>query len=108
VNVARTRRRNSLVALVLTCVCLSVLAVSSCRVRPLTMPGGDRDPRALPGSPDDRVTRVDDAQVSLKRVSAKEAPATLVAHDGTRCSVSEKRYTETNIGDDALCVWRSR
>jgi hypothetical protein len=108
VNVARTGRSNSLVALVLTCVCLSGLAASGCRVRPLTMPGGDRDPRALPGSPDNRATRVEDAQVSLKRVSAKEAPATLIADDGTRCSVSEKRYAETKIGHDALCVWRSR
>jgi hypothetical protein len=104
----RIRRRNSLVAVVVTYVCLSALAVSGCRVRPLTMPGGDRDPRALPGSPDNRATRVEDTQVSLKRVSAKEAPATLIADDGTRCSVSEKRYTETKTGDDALCVWRSR
>lgn len=106
-NVARIRRRNWLVALVRMCLCLSALA-AGCRVRPLTMPGQDRDPRALPGSADDRATRADDAQVSLKRVTAKEAPATLIADDGSRCTVSEKRYEETRIGHNALCVWRSR
>jgi hypothetical protein len=37
----------------------------------------------------------------------KQAPTTLIADDGSRCTVSEKRYNDTRIGDDALCVWRS-
>jgi hypothetical protein len=107
-NVGRDRRHNSLVALVLICVCVSALAAGGCRVRPLTMPGADRDPRALPGSPDDRATRVDDAQVSMKRVAAKEPPSTLIADDGSRCTVPERRYEETRVGSQALCVWRDR
>jgi hypothetical protein len=107
-NEARTRPRNSLLALALGCVCMSALGAVGCRVRPLTMPGSDRDPRALPGAPDNRATRVDDAQVSLKRVTAKEPPSMLIADDGSRCTVSEKRYDETRIGHDALCMWRSR
>jgi hypothetical protein len=101
----RTSRRWSVVALTFVSACI---VAGACRVRPLTLPGRERDPRALPGSPDDRTTRAEDTQVSLKRVSSKEPPTTLVADDGTRCTVSEKRYNETRIGADALCAWRTR
>ena len=106
VKTPTTRTRRSLIALLLTSPAPLILTLASCRVQPVTLPGKERDPRALPGSPDNRATRAEDAQVSMKRVTAKEAPTTLVADDGSRCSVSEKRFDDTRIGDSALCVWR--
>lgn len=41
-----------------------------------------------------------------KQVAAKEPPTILVAYDGTKCAVTEARYRETNVGDEAWCVWR--
>jgi hypothetical protein len=108
-NRAKTLRRPR-GALLLTCLSLSLAAPawSGCRVQPLPLPGRERDPRELPVPADDRTTRAEDVQISLKNVTAKEPPTTLVAHDGTRCIVSQKRYDETRIGDNALCAWRTR
>lgn len=106
-NVAGTRGRCAHSVVALACAWLLALAAGGCHVRPIEIPGRDRDPRALPGSTDDRATRAEDAQVSMKRVMSKQAPTTLIADDGSRCTVSEKRYNDTRIGDDALCVWRS-
>jgi len=47
-----------------------------------------------------------EANLSRKRVDTKESPATLVASDGSRCTVNESRYRDTKIGDDVSCDWR--
>jgi hypothetical protein len=47
------------------------------------------------------------ANASRKRVDAKEEPATLVAPDRTRCTVTEQRYRDTKVGDNATCDWRT-
>ena len=44
--------------------------------------------------------------MDAKRVAGKEPPTTLIAEDGTKCVVTENRYRETNVGDEAWCVWR--
>ncbi|HEV7992027.1 MAG TPA: hypothetical protein VGP25_09395 [Gemmatimonadaceae bacterium] len=43
--------------------------------------------------------------LSSKLVSGKEAPATLIARDGSRCSVSAKRYDDMREGEEAWCAW---
>jgi len=47
------------------------------------------------------------ATASRKRVAEKEEPATLIANDKTRCTVTADRYKDTHIGDDVICDWRS-
>jgi hypothetical protein len=44
--------------------------------------------------------------VSRKPVSGKEAPTTLFAVDGTRCTVTKKKFDQTKDGDRVLCAWR--
>jgi hypothetical protein len=44
--------------------------------------------------------------MDAKRVAGKESPVTLIAEDGTKCVVTEDRYRETRVGDEAWCVWR--
>jgi len=48
-----------------------------------------------------------EANVSRKRVDSKEEPATLVAADRTRCTVTEQRFRDTKVGDNAMCDWRT-
>ena len=54
-------------------------------------------------SPTGRTT----ATASRKRVAEKEEPATLIANDRTRCTVTANRFKDTHIGDDAICDWRT-
>ena len=72
--------------------------------RPLAIPGRDGGPRQTGASRTGRNPR--DVRMDAKRVAGKEPPATLIAEDGTRCVVTEGRYRETEIGDEAWCVWR--
>jgi len=47
------------------------------------------------------------ATASRKRVAEKEEPATLIASDKTRCTVTPNRFKDTRVGDDAICDWRT-
>jgi hypothetical protein len=72
--------------------------------------GPAADPRTgVPGSvvPGQRASASSKPNASRKRVDAKEEPATLVAFDKTRCTVTEQRFRDTNIGDTATCDWRT-
>lgn len=40
-----------------------------------------------------------------KPVSAKEAPNSLLAADGTRCLVSEQKFRDTAEGSKVWCFW---
>jgi hypothetical protein len=40
-----------------------------------------------------------------KLVVGKEAPADLIAEDGTRCLTTKSRFKRTLIGSEAWCVW---
>ena len=44
--------------------------------------------------------------MSQKVVQGKESPTTLIAIDGARCTVTEKKFNETQYGDRVWCVWR--
>jgi len=72
--------------------------------------GPAADPRTgVPGSvvPGQRASASSKPNASRKRVDAKEEPATLVAFDKTRCTVTEQRFRDTDIGDTATCDWRT-
>jgi hypothetical protein len=58
--------------------------------------GGSRVPRTA------GATR---AAISQKVVSGKEEPTTLIARDGSTCSVSAERFRETAIGEKVWCAW---
>jgi hypothetical protein len=45
------------------------------------------------------------ATPASKQVSDKEAPVTLIARDGSRCSVTAKRFASTREGDVVWCAW---
>ena len=47
------------------------------------------------------------ATASRKRVAEKEEPATLIANDKTRCTVTADRFKDTHLGDNAICDWRT-
>ena len=40
-----------------------------------------------------------------KSVVLKEDPTSLIASDGSRCLVGEKKFAHTEIGDRVWCVW---
>ena len=44
----------------------------------------------------------------LKQVHGKEDPATLIARDGTICTVDKKKFESTQIGKSAWCTWIER
>jgi len=75
--------------------------------QPLRIPRGGHDPRETPGSRGDRGARVLEAALTSKVVAGKEPPTTLIAEDASRCTVTEGRYREIQIGDRALCAWRT-
>lgn len=46
--------------------------------------------------------------ISKKIVREKQPErATLLAHDGTWCSVGEKRYARIRVGDRVWCAWQA-
>jgi hypothetical protein len=45
--------------------------------------------------------------MTLKRVTGKAEPATLVAADRTTCTVTPQRFRDTKVGNKALCDWRA-
>ena len=95
-------------AVVLIAATMSIACTSSSRGG---VPGGPTtDPRAgIPGTavPGQRASASSQPNASRKRVDAKEEPATLVAFDRTRCTVAEQRFRDTNVGDSAMCDWRT-
>lgn len=88
-----------------------LLAASGC-VQPL-VPGMGRvfPPNdVLPKRTGSSIGRPDSTSASRpgfsrKLVSGKESPSILVARDGSRCTVSEKRFTETSEGEQMWCAW---
>lgn len=44
--------------------------------------------------------------MTLKRVTGKEEPATLIAVDRSECTVTADRFRKTSVGDKVLCDWR--
>jgi hypothetical protein len=43
-----------------------------------------------------------------KAVVLKEDPTSLIASDGSRCLVGEKKFAHTEIGDRVWCVWSAK
>ena len=64
----------------------------------------------LPASgPPERTARTSEGKPSVsmgrKVVAAKEAPATLIAEGGLRCTVETERFERIKVGDAVLCAW---
>ena len=69
------------------------------RLDPARPGGGDRElPRNRPETLE--------SSWSQKVVNAKEEPATLIAADRTRCTVSAQKFKETVVGTQVWCLWR--
>ena len=73
----------------------------------LPSPSEVQPPGSLPSVGSQSPTGRTPAVASRKRVAEKEEPATLIANDRTRCTVTADRFKDTHIGDDAICDWRS-
>jgi hypothetical protein len=72
-----------------------------------TRPGSTVPTAAVPSIPETARDLEQDAPLpSRKVVKAKEAKSALIAHDGTRCHVTERRYRETVVGEKVWCVWQ--
>jgi hypothetical protein len=52
-------------------------------------------------------TAKQDAVPDRKRLASKEAPATLVAVDRSRCAVPTDRFEKAKIGDHVWCNWHA-
>ena len=86
---------------------VSAMAVLGCsRMQTLQKPGGGSGGgnRGMPGA--SATTQGSGTGLARKAVHGKQDPVTLVAADGTRCPVTEKRYRETAIGEVVWCQWR--
>lgn len=44
----------------------------------------------------------------LKSVHGKEDPGTLIARDGTTCTVGKEKYESAQIGKSVWCTWIER
>ena len=88
---------------------LAICAASGACFRPI-FPGSERifeqewtlTPRTIGESAMDTVS----LRMARKPVHGKEAPATVVAFDGTRCTVTERRFAEVKEGEKVWCAWR--
>lgn len=85
VRIARPGTRRTFRGVVLA------LLLSGCESLPLPM----RGPNGANPTP----------ALERKLVVGKEAPAELIAEDGTRCLTTESRFKGTLIGSKAWCVW---
>ena len=45
------------------------------------------------------------AEFAEKTVNMKRAPFTLIARDGSRCTVDEATWRDTRVGEKATCMW---
>ena len=62
----------------------------------------------LPVLPMPRLNGQPVTPVSKKIVREKQRErTTLLAHDGTWCSVGEKRYSRIRVGDRVWCAWQA-
>ena len=96
-------RSSSLVPLLVT----SLLLTSCYRIEKLDRPGvANLPPRPPKTIPTEHSGQGQGARPSQKPVYGKEAPTTLLAADGTRCQVSDKKFQETAVGEKIWCVWQ--
>lgn len=78
-----------------------LLLQAGCRWNPgqsLRPPGKIRPPGEAKPTPQG-------TSLGRKTVASKEAPSTLIAADGSSCTVSEKEFGETIVGTSATCLW---
>lgn len=93
--------------------CGLVLSIAACTHRSrMAGPGAVRGSgtpaaAALPTPTGQPASAKSTPNASIKRVSGKEEPATLIAADRSSCTVTPNRFRNTKVGDSALCDWRA-
>jgi hypothetical protein len=107
-HVCRPRARRAAAGVAFACASFLGLSTANGCIRPIVpgVPGLGMDTLSIRRPPRDHGRRDDVYQVSQKIVAGKEAPSTLIAEDGSRCSVTKRRFQETREGDRATCSWR--
>jgi len=87
----------------------AILGIQACNVKWLG--GGTSllsNPGVNEGSPSTGRNARSTEGYGLKPVHGKEDPATLIARDGTTCTVDKKKYDSTKIGKSVWCTWIER
>lgn len=63
--------------------------------------------RQLPGTARSQPAgEVSTPAVTQRTVAAKDEPATLVATDRSKCTVSADKFRETVVGEKVWCLWQ--
>lgn len=85
----------------------ALVATPACNFRWL---GRDESllPAASEGSPASGRNARSTQGYGLKSVYGKEDPATLIARDGTTCTVGREKYESAQIGKSTWCTWIER
>ena len=78
----------------LSMVALTLFA-AACRVQPVTLNNDSASGQSLTKK----------TEFTEKEVRMKRAPLTFIAKDGSRCTVNEQTYRETQVGWKATCMW---
>jgi len=95
-----------------TTIALAFLTVMACGSNPKPIntdnpPTGEMPlpgERPVPGTT--RESSITDGDGHEKLVMAKDPPITLIAGDGTKCKINERRYRRIRVGDSYSCNWR--
>jgi hypothetical protein len=75
---------------------LSLLViVAACHVRPVPFGTDSALGRSKTKGP----------EYAEKVVNMKRSPVTLIARDGSRCTVDETTFRDTRVGETAVCTW---
>jgi hypothetical protein len=107
-SIVNVRRRGAPTRFVLACASVAVLATTSGCIYPVAARGPrfGMDTLSIRRPPRDHGRIPETFSVSEKRVGGKEEPATLIAEDGSRCTVTKRRFRTTQVGQFAVCAWR--
>jgi hypothetical protein len=99
---------NRLVGFLAIPVLVAAAACNVIRQSPGPLRPGERPPAPTMRQPSTRPASDSGMTLGISRrpVSGKEAPGTLIARDGARCTVTEARFKEVAIGERVTCAWR--
>jgi hypothetical protein len=85
----------------------ALLGAPACNFRWLGL-GESLLPTANEGSPASGRNARSPQGYGLKTVHGKEDPGTLIARDGTTCTVGKEKYEAAVMGKSAWCTWVER
>jgi hypothetical protein len=94
------------IAPALLLVAAACLPHNSRRTRPVGPGMGGEPSLPDPRGPAGRLIDTLTSGAARKEVAGKEEPATLIAVDRTRCTVTPDRFRDVRTGEFVWCVWR--